>query len=113
MVQLMTQISRQLSALNIHQAVTKKQNPLLLISVRKVRVDETVGNLDLVVHVVEPVFVFVACYIPSESGEFCFRFSFLFSFFAVTMASVVPAIEPTVAAAGIIIVDPLHELAGI
>ena len=55
MVQFITQIYRQLSALNIRQSVTKKQNPLLLIIVRKARVDETVGNMYLVVHVVEPV----------------------------------------------------------
>ena len=55
MVQLMTQMSRQLSALNIQQAVTKKQNALLLVSVRKARVDETVGNMYPAVPVVEPV----------------------------------------------------------
>ena len=38
---------------------------------------------------------------------------FLFSFFAVTMAAAVPAVEPVVAAAMVIIVDPLRELAGI
>ena len=55
LVQFITQICRQLSALNIHQSVTKKQIPLLLIIVRKSRVDETVWNMFLVVHVVEPV----------------------------------------------------------
>ena len=45
MVQLMTQMSRQLSALNIKQATTKKQNAMLLVSARKAKVDETVGKL--------------------------------------------------------------------
>ena len=39
MVELMTQMSRQLSALNIQQATTKKQNALLLVSARKAKVD--------------------------------------------------------------------------
>ena len=55
MVQFITQIYRQLSALNIRQSVTKKQIPLLLIIVRQSRVDETVWNMFFVVHVVEPV----------------------------------------------------------
>ena len=45
MVELMTQMSRQLSALNIQQATTKEQNALLLVSARKTKVDETVGKL--------------------------------------------------------------------
>ena len=45
MVQLMTQMSRQYSALNIQQATTKKQNAMLLVSARKAKEDETVGKL--------------------------------------------------------------------
>ena len=42
MVELMTQMSRQLSALNIQQATTKKPNAFLLVSARKSKVNETV-----------------------------------------------------------------------
>ena len=45
MVELMTQMARQLSALNLQKATTKKQNALLLASAWKGRVDDTVARL--------------------------------------------------------------------
>ena len=38
-------MARQLATLNIQQAITKKQNAMLLVSTRKTRVDETIGKL--------------------------------------------------------------------
>ena len=45
MVEMMTQMARQMATQNIQQTVTKKQNAMLLVSARKARVDESVGKL--------------------------------------------------------------------
>ena len=45
MVEMMTQMARQLSSLTLQQKLTKKQNAVLLASARKARVDESVSKL--------------------------------------------------------------------
>ena len=45
MVEMMTQMARQLSSLTIQKKLSKKQNAVLLASARKARVDEFVSKL--------------------------------------------------------------------
>ena len=45
MVEMMTQMARQLSSLTIQQKLSKRQNAVLLASARKARVDESVSKL--------------------------------------------------------------------